>query len=67
MQVKYGKEKWNKNQEFYVQYKNKSKINSDVNLRERYNCMLEVLLTRYVIPLLMLSKKYINFISTFQG
>lgn len=59
-----------KNQEFYVQYKNKSKINSDVNLRERYNCMLVVLLTRYkvnVIPLLMLSKKYINFISTFQG
>lgn len=47
MQVKYGKEKLNKNQEFYVQYKNKSKINSDVNLRERYNCMLEVLLTRY--------------------
>lgn len=36
-----------KNQEFYVQYKNKSKINSDVNLRERYNCMLEVHLTRY--------------------
>lgn len=46
MQVKYGKEKWNK-KEFYVQFKNKSKINSDVNLRERYNCMLVVLLTRY--------------------